>query len=144
MWLLYGRTPVLAALKQGQRDILGLYIQGGYEGDHSREHIMEIVDIAESMDVMVKEGSRSELDQITNDGVHQGIVLRVGMFPAPPIKELGVYANGQHTVMCSNNRTTVHSARRKYPLWLFLDGIQDTHNLGSILRSALYFGVDAV
>ncbi|KAJ1837916.1 hypothetical protein LPJ73_007242, partial [Coemansia sp. RSA 2703] len=88
--LLYGRTPVLAALKQGQRDILGLYIQGGYEGDHSREHIMEIVDIAESMDVMVKEGSRSELDQITNDGVHQGIVLRVGMFPAPPIKELGV------------------------------------------------------
>ncbi|KAJ1725816.1 hypothetical protein LPJ53_000077 [Coemansia erecta] len=141
--LLYGWTPVLAALKQGQREILGLYILGDYEGDHSREHTMEIVETAESMDVMVKEASRSELDQITNDGVHQGVVLRVGMFPAPPIKELGAFANGQHTVKCTSERSIVHGARRKYPLWLFLDGIQDTHNLGSILRSALYFGIDS-
>ncbi|KAJ2787581.1 hypothetical protein GGI15_000604 [Coemansia interrupta] len=142
--LLYGWTPVLAALKQGQREIFGLYVQGGYEGDHSQERSMEIVEIVQSMDLMVKEASKSELDQITDNRLHQGIVLRVGPFPAPSIKELGEFANGQHTVKCTSDRLTVHGARRKYPLWLFLDGIQDTHNLGSILRSALYFGIDAV
>ncbi|KAJ2793349.1 hypothetical protein H4S07_007080, partial [Coemansia furcata] len=34
--------------------------------------------------------------------------------------------------------------RRKFPLLVCLDGIQDERNLGSIIRSALFFGADGI
>ncbi|KAJ2704836.1 Ribose methyltransferase [Coemansia sp. IMI 203386] len=142
--LVYGLLPVMTAIKQGRRDIHGLYIQSRYEGDLGRERLEEVVELAESMGVITQEVSRSSLDAVVANTVHQGVVLKTQRFPSAKIREMGEFVDGQHQITFSDDSVVAHQPRRKYPLWIFLEGIQDSHNLGSIIRSALYFGVDGI
>ncbi|KAJ1642521.1 hypothetical protein J3B02_001483 [Coemansia erecta] len=142
--LVYGIMPVTAAIKQGRRDVHGLYVQSNYEGDMQRERLEEVIKLAEAMDVMMQKVPKRSLDAAVENTVHQGLVLKTQRFPSPKVRDLGSFVNGQHQITFSDDSVVTYQARGKYPLWLCLDGIQDSHNLGSIIRSALYFGVDGI
>ncbi|KAJ2897019.1 hypothetical protein GGI21_004985, partial [Coemansia aciculifera] len=51
MELLYGNSPIRAALQQGRREIYGLYYQGGFMGDEPRTEMNELISMAKAQAV---------------------------------------------------------------------------------------------
>ncbi|KAI7825528.1 Alpha/beta knot methyltransferase [Kickxella alabastrina] len=135
--LIYGLAPIQAALRQGRREAYGLFIQAEFQGDMPRPRFEEVISLAESMEIPIKKVSSRAMSEVLNNSVHQGVILKTDIYGQQ------TFDNGQHEVVLKSGNV-VYQPRRKFPLWLCLDGIQDTHNLGSIIRSALYFGIDGL
>ncbi|KAJ1938839.1 hypothetical protein GGF37_004649, partial [Kickxella alabastrina] len=141
--LIYGLAPIQAALRQGRREAYGLFIQAEFQGDMPRPRFEEVISLAESMEIPIKKVSSRAMSEVLNNSVHQGVILKTDIYGSTRLSDLGKFDNGQHEVVLKSGNV-VYQPRRKFPLWLCLDGIQDTHNLGSIIRSALYFGIDGL
>ena len=73
----------------------------------------------------VHRGSRRDLDRLCHETSHQGCLARMGPFPYRELAEI------------------VAESRRDLAL-LVLDGIQDSFNLGAMVRSAAAFGIDGL
>jgi 23S rRNA (guanosine2251-2'-O)-methyltransferase len=116
--IIYGINPVLEALKTGRvRDIR----VDGARGDRVRE----IRVTAEANGVPVRVVSAQDLDRAARGGVHQGCVAELADAPHHSVQELVALAQGP-------------------PLLVVLDGIEDPHNLGAILRTVDASGGDGV
>jgi 23S rRNA (guanosine2251-2'-O)-methyltransferase len=86
-----------------------------------------IMDLAKTHRIKVESISRQELDRITGDEVHQGVIAyceKAKAYTEDDLEEI--------------------LERTPKPFLLILDGIQDPHNLGACLRSADAAGVHAV
>jgi 23S rRNA (guanosine2251-2'-O)-methyltransferase len=115
--LLTGVHPVREALRAG-RPIERVLIAKGAGGPR----IQEIVDLCRRADVVVRFEERGTLDRATGSTTHQGVV-----------------AYGAATRYAGLDEIT-SSAR----LLVILDGVEDPHNLGAIVRTANAAGADAV
>ena len=92
----------------------------------------EIFKFAESNNVPIIHVTPAEIDKISGDRPHQGVAMDV----APLIvQDLTIKQIESDSKVYSNGAP---------PLWLFLEEIRDPMNLGAILRSSKYFGVDKV
>ena len=122
---LYGRQPVLEAIRAGRRSILGLYVKETAKPSAEFEHILRL---AEKAKVAVKFMEDRDLVRLTEGGHHQGIAARVSRYPYVPFADLlsGMKAGHDPSLV------------------LILDHIQDPQNLGSILRTAEAAGVHGV
>jgi 23S rRNA (guanosine2251-2'-O)-methyltransferase len=116
----YGRRPVLEALRAGGRPLHKLWIA---EGTHGTE---EILKLARERGVPVEPVRREHLDKRVQGGHHQGVVAQAG---AAAYLDLDGYL-----AQLSPTAPAVLVA---------LDEIQDPHNIGAILRSAGFFGASA-
>ncbi len=112
--VLVGRHPVLEAFRSG-RAITRLWVQEGlYEGS-----LREIVALARDHHVPVTDVPRAFLDRLGGELPHQGVAAQVALKPTRSLEEI------PEIIEASGNP------------WLYiLDGIQDPHNLGAILRTA--------
>lgn len=116
--ILYGINPVREALRAGRVDRLTV-------ADRQDRRLRELLDEARALGVPVEVAARADLDRRARGGVHQGVLARVAD-PAPwTVEDL------------------VHRAAGA-PLLVVLDGIEDPHNVGAILRSCDAAGVDGV
>lgn len=120
--ILLGRHPVLEAFR-ANRAITRVWVQESIKEGSLRE----IVALARAQHVPVSEVPKSFLDRVAGDIPHQGVGAQVALKPTLPLEELPELIAG-----ASN------------PLLLILDGIQDPHNLGAILRTADAIGATAV
>ncbi|MEN1762170.1 23S rRNA (guanosine(2251)-2'-O)-methyltransferase RlmB [Anoxynatronum sibiricum] len=119
---LEGRNAVREALRAG-REILEIFLLTS-----GKDRVLqEIRDQAKKKRVPVKLMERQELDRISRSDNHQGVIAVVPAF--------------QYTSMEVMIRK---SQAEQTPLILILDGVEDPHNLGSILRSAEVFGAHGV
>lgn len=84
--------------------------------------IQEIIDLARERQIPVRFDERSQLDQLTEGGRHQGVVALLATRQAVDFEE----------------------AIRGADLLVALDGIEDPHNLGAIIRTANAAGAAAV
>jgi len=117
-----GRKPVLEAIKSGEA-ISKIYLLYGQRG----EIIEEIKKIARHKGLGISEVPADKFSKFTNQPNTQGIIAFLSEEKNYTLDEI------------------LESAKqKKYPLLLVLDTIQDTHNLGAILRSAECSGVDGV
>ncbi len=112
----------------GGRPLERLYVQKGSR--NRRVHALR--ETLEHAGVQICEVERSVIDQLAQEGIHQGIVaeVRSGLGNGP-----GTPGEGIETWLGNPDR---------YRLLLALDGIQDPRNLGACLRSAAAFGVSGV
>lgn len=119
---IFGRNPVKEALK-AKRTIDRLYVQKDATGS-----AREILALARDNNLIIQEVDRFKLDQLSGGGVHQGFVALI------PARE---YASVEDILARAK-------ALGEPPLVVVLDEIEDPHNLGSILRSALCSGAHGV
>ena len=117
--LIYGRNPIREALKANK--VVSLYMINNFSHQ-------EILDLIEKSHVKVNYISSKELDNICG-GVHQGIAAVIKPYSYASVEEI------------INMPSKIEG---KPPVVLLLDGINDPHNLGAILRSADIFGVSGV
>lgn len=122
---IYGRRPIIAAIKSGA-NISKIYLQYGTQG----EEISHINSLAISNRIPITEYDKNKFNQflfnhnLTKEN-HQGIVA---------LREIGVSLPLFQLI----NESLINSEN---PILLFLDEIQDPHNLGSIARTAEAAGV---
>ncbi len=129
--ILMGRNPVREAIKSG-RSIDKILVVNQAQTDGS---LREIINLARDANIRIQETDRAKLDELCmpfgygeRTGNHQGIAA---------------YVPGVEYVELSD---ILEIAKEKHepPFIVLLDGIEDPHNLGSIIRSAECAGVHGV
>jgi len=116
--IIYGINPVLEALRAGRVKELRVGERGG-------GRLTELIALAERQGVRARRVPSEALDREARRGVHQGVVAEVEALLDFSVGELVAGAVG-------------------VPLLLVLDGIEDPHNVGAILRTADAAGVHGV
>lgn len=130
----YGVGPVLAALSAGRREFYGLHIQQGLDlsGNNRKKKdkkgFERILRTAEKVGLSIKEVSKHDLNMITDNRPHQGLVLDASPLEMVGIKELEPVSIEEDTT----------------PLWVSLDEVTDPQNLGAVIRSAYFFGASGI
>lgn len=110
-----GRHPVQEVLSS-ERDINKIFIQDGLKGDKMKR----IVGKAKERKIQVQYVPKNKLDKITDNENHQGVVAA-----ASPVEYASV-----------EDLFEIAEAKSEDPFFILLDGIEDPHNLGSIMRTA--------
>jgi 23S rRNA (guanosine2251-2'-O)-methyltransferase len=119
--ILYGRNPVLEALRAG-RPARKIVVASAIRPE---ARLTEILEHAEARDILIEEVSRQRLDDIAHTEHHQGVA---GYFHARAALTL-------HDLL---------DQTRPPALLVVLDGIQDPQNVGAIARSAEACGADGI
>ncbi len=121
MDILYGRNPVLEALRAG-RSARKIVVASAVRPE---ARLTEILEQARARAIAVEEVPRQRLDDIAHTEHHQGVA---GYFHARPALTL-------HDLL---------DQARAPALLVVLDGIQDPQNVGAIARSAEACGADGI
>ncbi|KAM9208752.1 rRNA methyltransferase 1, mitochondrial isoform 1-T1 [Dugong dugon] len=124
--LLFGLSPCLLALRAARRRVARLLLQAGRAGLQGER--AELLRAAEERGIPILRPRRRKLDALSRYQVHQGVCLEVSPLRPRPWTEAGEARPGDDPQQ----------------LWLVLEGLQDPRNLGAVLRSAHFLGVDKV
>src|SRR3989441_2333767 len=92
--------------------------------------VEEIVQLARKQGVPVRFGDRGQLDRLANSKDHQGVVALAAARAAATLEDILAHANG--------------AAHGQLGLIVLRDGVEDPHNLGAIVRTALAAGAHGV
>nr|XP_026253796.1 rRNA methyltransferase 1, mitochondrial isoform X2 [Urocitellus parryii] len=124
--LLFGLSPCLLALRAARRRVARLLLQAGRAGLQGER--AELLREAEARDIPVLRPRRQKLDALCRHQVHQGVCMEVSPLRPGACREAEEVSPGDdHQQLC-----------------LVLEGLQDPRNLGAVLRSAHFLGVDKV
>lgn len=112
--LIIGRNPVMEALKSG-REIEKLLIARDAEGS-----IRKIIGMAKDKNHPCQFVEKTALDRIAEGKAHQGVIACISAYEYCDAEDI------------------LEQARQKGedPFIIILDGIEDPHNLGAIMRTA--------
>lgn len=119
----YGLNPVMEALR-GTRKAFELFIAG----TATDKRLEKLLKLAAEKDVPVRHREKADISKLCGNEHHQGIALRIEGFSYAEIDDI-----------LDRCRATGENG-----LIIVLDGIQDTHNLGAIIRSAACAGAHGV
>ncbi|KFO80950.1 hypothetical protein N303_14588, partial [Cuculus canorus] len=128
--ILFGIAPCSLALSQSRRSLFRLFLK---QSSGSRRLIMsELVLQATARGVPVHRVTRRELDALCRGQVHQGVCLEATPLRFKSLEE------------AEKPDLVVEESQNQQLIWLALEQIQDPMNLGALLRSAYFLGVDRV
>ncbi|MCI9595598.1 MAG: 23S rRNA (guanosine(2251)-2'-O)-methyltransferase RlmB [Lachnospiraceae bacterium] len=118
-----GRNAVLEAFRAGRSMDKLLILDGCRDGP-----IQSIIREARKQETIIQYVSRERLDQMSPGGKHQGVIAYGAAYAYAEIEDM------------------LRAAREKNepPFLLLLDGIEDPHNLGAIIRTANLAGAHGV
>ena len=122
MNVIYGLNSVSEALKARGRGFEWV----GVAKERHDLRLQRVIEECRKISVPVRFLPRVELDRMAGTGAHQGVVA---------ITSAKQYADLDDVVA---------SKRSEYSLIVILDGVEDPHNLGAILRTADAVGADGV
>jgi len=120
---IYGRNPVIEFLRSGLA-VKEIYLMSG----NNDARLLEISQMAENAGVAARHLPKNKLTEIIGHDKHQGAVAVAQLTEmVDPLELLDIAA-----------------FRQEAPLIAILDGIEDPHNLGAILRSVDGAGLHGV
>lgn len=119
--VVYGLHAVTESLNAGV--VNKLYVEEKLRG----KNVEKIKELAREKKVNISWTPKTELNKISENGVHQGFVARVAEFSYADLETL-----------------LAEVADKEEVTFLVLDELTDPHNLGSIARTADATGVDAI
>jgi 23S rRNA (guanosine2251-2'-O)-methyltransferase len=118
--LVYGINPVLEALRA--KRVTRLRISARQD-----KRIDEVLALAAAQDVTTERVDPQVLDRAARGGVHQGVVAEIEQARDYTLQQLALPSERGHA-----------------PLIVVLDGIEDPHNVGAIIRTADAAGATGV
>lgn len=118
-----GRNAVLELLESG-KDINKIYITKG----ERKGSINKIIAIANEKRIIIVEKDKAQMDMMAGTENYQGVIAIVPPYEYSDVEDI----------------LNVAKEKNKDPFILILDGIEDTHNLGAIIRTAEAAGVDGI
>ena len=118
-----GRNAVIELLESG-KDINKLYITKGEKNGS----INKIIALAKENKVVIVEKDKKQMEEMAQTDNYQGVIAIVPPFEYCEIDDILNYAK----------------EKEENPFVLILDGIEDTHNLGAIIRTAETAGVHGI
>ena len=118
-----GRNSVLELL-ESEKDINKIFITKG----EKHGSINKIIAIAKEKNIIIVEKDKRKMDEMAQNQNYQGVIAIVPPFEYCEIEDI------------------LEEAKKKQedPFVLILDGIEDPHNLGSIIRTAETAGVHGI
>lgn len=122
MGMIYGIHPVEEAVRSRARAVE--YVAVARERHDSR--LQRVIDQCRAAGVAVRFVPREELRRMAGADMHQGVVAMVAPRQFVELDELLLQRHGRHAFL------------------VVLDGVEDPHNLGAIIRTAHAAGVDGV
>ena len=118
-----GRNAVLELLEAG-KDVNKIYITKG----ERHGSINKIIAIAKERKIIIVEKDKIQMESMAQNENYQGVIAVVPPFEYSEVEDILALAE----------------EREESPFVLILDGIEDTHNLGAIIRTAETAGVHGI
>ena len=120
---IYGKNAVIEALESGNREFNRILISNTARSD---EKIEKIKELAKKNGAIFQFVTKDKLNQLVPEARHQGVIAQVSPVKYEDIDDF-IEKN-------AGNLTSV----------VILDGVEDSHNLGAIIRSAVCAGVKGI
>lgn len=120
---IFGRNPVLEAIKSGREIDKIMIKKGGIEGS-----LNVIIKKAKQAGIIVTEVDKQKLDAICDGENHQGVVAYAAMHEYASVTDI----------------LNLAKQKGQPPFIIICDKITDPHNLGSIIRTANCVGAHGV
>ena len=118
-----GRNPVLEAFRAG-KTIDKLFILDGCEDGPVKSITRE----AKKYDTIINYVDKERLDNMSETGKHQGVIAYAAAYEYAEVEDI----------------LNIAKEKGEDPFIFILDGIEDPHNLGAIIRSANLAGAHGV
>ena len=118
-----GRNAVLELLETG-KDINKIYIKKG----ERHGSISKIIAIAKERKIIIVEKDKAQMETMAQNENYQGVIAVVPPFEYSEVEDI----------------LNLAEEKEESPFVLILDGIEDTHNLGAIIRTAETAGVHGI
>ncbi len=122
-YMIEGRNAVLEAFRSG-KPIDKLYVLDGCQDGP----VLSIKREAKKADVIIKYVAKERLDQLSQTGHHQGVIASAAAYEYSEVED--ILKNAQD--------------KNEPPFIIILDGIEDPHNLGAIIRTANQAGAHGI
>lgn len=116
--LIYGKNPVIEAINA--KKALKVFLTANFNDQ-------KILTLIKNNKIAVVSVSPNEMDKMANGGVHQGIAAELKPYQTVSLEEVIAKAK-----------------KKEKKIIVMLDGIEDPHNLGAILRSADVFEASGI
>lgn len=120
--VIIGRNAVLEALKS-DREIEKITVAKGAEGS-----VKQIVAKAKDKKIPLYYSEKSRMDKTADGGAHQGVIAVVSDYQYSTVDDILALAE----------------KRGEKPFVIILDGLEDPHNLGAIMRTAECAGAHGI
>ena len=118
-----GRNSVLELL-ESEKDINKIYIQAG----EKHGSINKFIAIAKGRKILISEIDKNKMKQMAQTENYQGVIAIVPPYEYSEVEDILELAK----------------IKKEDPFIVILDGIEDVHNLGSIIRTAETAGVHGI
>lgn len=118
-----GRNAVIEAYRAG-KVIDKLFVQDGCQDGP----VLTIKREAKKHDTFIKYVSKERLDQMSETGKHQGVIATIAAYNYSEVEDI----------------LRIARDKNEDPFIFILDGIEDPHNLGAIIRTANLCGAHGV
>lgn len=164
---LYGYNSVLAALKAQRRKLYKLYIHpkifdadmGGQGTTSGDKPASELVALAKEAGIPFRnEFKTAMLDKMSDGRPHNGVILETSKLAAVPVLSLRKPESSKGFIPIELGQQSAEDAKIngspkiinsltgswRHPFIVLLDGITDPGNVGNIIRTCHFYGVDAV
>lgn len=119
----FGRHAVVEALQTPDR-VNRVFIQEGTSGRDAAK----VIDLAREKGIQVQTVPKTKIEDLVGNAVHQGLVASIAAYEYADLED--VFQKAEE--------------KGEDPFIVILDGVEDPHNLGSILRTADATGVHGI
>ena len=115
-FVIEGRNAVLEAFRSGKTIDKVFLLKGCQDGP-----VLSIAREARKHDCLIQYVPKQRLDQMSETGKHQGVIAYAAAYEYASVEDMLELAK----------------SRGEAPFLFLLDGIEDPHNLGAIIRTAV-------
>ena len=119
----FGRHAVVEALQTPDR-VNRVFIQEGTSGRDAAK----VIELAREKGIQVQTVPKTKIEDLVGNAVHQGLVASIAAYEYADLED--VFKKAEE--------------KGEDPFIIILDGVEDPHNLGSILRTADATGVHGI
>ncbi|KAJ5482848.1 hypothetical protein N7539_006294 [Penicillium diatomitis] len=166
---IYGTSAVEAALRCGRRKLYKLYLyqRAGEDLGPAKAALRKLA-LSKNIEIKLAFAGWDRLmDKMAAGRPHNGCVLEASPLPRLPIRglhevtsisesyfrielaaqsreEAAVNGTVDHIPILHSQDSRSGRGSHRYPVVLLLDGVVDSGNIGAIIRSAYYLGIDAI